>query len=169
MKPSVASVQGQADALVLLKDRANTKPINIAGATGDVTATVGLDLPTGVTAATDTPITVTIHLSSPASTRSVSVGVVPTGARPDRIYTLSTPSVIVTLGGATASLNAFDTTTLVGSVAVGDLDVGAHTIKISVGVPAGITVVAISPFQITVTVTNAPTPPPPPPSASPAI
>ncbi len=163
VKPSVVSVQGQADALALLKGSATTKPISIAGATGDVTVNVGLDLPSGVSSGQVQSISVVVHLASPATTRSVSVGVVPTGARPDRIYTLSTPSVILTLGGATASLNAFDTSTLVGSVSVGDLDVGAHTIKISVGVPAGITVVTISPFQITVTVASAPTPSPPPP------
>ncbi len=166
VKPSVVSVQGQADALALLKGSATTKPISIAGATSDVTVNVGLDLPTGVSSGQVQSISVVVHLASPATTRSVSVGVVPTGARPDRIYTLSTPSVIVTLGGATASLNAFDTSTLVGSVSVGDLDVGAHTIKISVGVPAGITVVTISPFQITVTVASAPTPSPPPAPAS---
>jgi YbbR domain-containing protein len=162
VKPSVVSVQGQADALALLKGSATTKPVSIAGATSDVTVKVDLDLPSGVSSGQVQSISVVVHLASPATTRSVSVGVVPTGARPDRIYTLSTPSVIVTLGGATASLNAFDTSTLVGTVSVGDLDVGAHTIKISVGVPAGITVVTISPFQITVTVASAPTPSPPP-------
>jgi len=169
VKPAVVSVQGQADALALLKGKASTKPISIAGATGDVTVSVGLDLPAGVTADATTKIAVTIHLQSPASTRSVSVGVVPVGARPDRIYTLSTPSVIVTLGGAAASLNAFDTSTLVGAVSVGDLDSGTYNLKISVVLPAGISLVGITPSQITVTITNVatPTPPPPPQSASP--
>jgi hypothetical protein len=70
--------------------------------------------------------------------------------------------VIVTLGGATAALNAFDTSTLVGTVSVGSLDVGSHAVSIAVVVPAGINVVTISPFQITVTVTAAPVPSPPP-------
>ncbi len=38
--PSVVSVRGQADALALLKGKANTKAISIAGATGDVSAKV---------------------------------------------------------------------------------------------------------------------------------
>ena len=163
VKPSIVSVQGQADALALLKGMANTKPISISGATHDVTVNVGLDLPNGVTSDTAS-VSITIHLASPTASRSVSVGVVPAGARSDRIYTLSTPSVIVTLSGATAALNAFDSSTLVGTVSVGSLDVGTHTVNVTVVVPAGINAVTISPAQITVTVASAPTPPP---SASP--
>lgn len=167
MKPSVISVEGQADALALLKGTANTKPIDISGATHDITVNVALDLPKGVSAGATTTVAVTIHLTSPAASRSVSVGVVPAGARSDRIYTLSTPSVIVTLSGATAALNAFDTSTLVGTVSVGSLDVGTHTVNITVVVPAGINAAPISPAQITVTVASVPTPVPSPP-ASPA-
>ena len=160
--PSIVSVRGQADALAQLKGKANTKAISIAGATGDVTAGVTLDLPAGVTSDTTDSIQVVIHLRSPDSTRSVSVGVVPVGARSDRIYTLSTPSVIVTLGGATAALNAFDTSTLVANVSVGSLDVGTHTVAVSITVPPGIKVVAISPLQIVVIVVAPPSPSPSP-------
>jgi YbbR domain-containing protein len=160
VNPSVVAVRGQADALALLKGLANTQSISIAGATGDVSANVDLNLPSGVIADNTGRIAVVVHLQSPSSTRSVSVGVVPAGARSDRIYLLSTPTLTVTLGGATAALNAFDTSTLVGTVSVGDLGVGAHTVGITVAVPSGIKVVAISPQQITVTVTNAPTPSP---------
>jgi YbbR domain-containing protein len=160
LNPSVVAVRGQADALARLKGLANTQSITIAGATGDVSANVDLNLPNGVIADSTGRIAVVVHLQSPGSTRSVSVGVVPAGARSDRIYVLSTPTVTVTLGGATAALNAFDTSTLVGTVSVGDLGVGAHTVGITVAVPSGIKVVAISPQQITVTVTNAPTPSP---------
>ncbi|MGA3030125.1 MAG: CdaR family protein [Candidatus Limnocylindrales bacterium] len=158
--PPVVSVRGQADALALLKGKASTKPISIAGATGDVSVKVNLDLPTGVTSDTTGTIAVVIHLESPPSTRSVTVGIAPDGARPDRIYTLSAPSVIVTLGGATAALNALDTSTLVGSVSVGSLDIGTHTVNVSITVPAGIKAVAISPSQLTVTVSPVPTPSP---------
>jgi YbbR domain-containing protein len=157
--PPVVAVRGQADALALLNGQANTKAISIAGATGDVTASVNLDLPAGVTSDAG-QIAVVIHLQSPQSTRSVSVGVVPTGALPDRIYTLSAPSVTVTLGGATAALNAFDTSTLVGNVAVGDLDVGPHSAAVTLYLPAGIKLVAITPAQIVVTVSNPPSPAP---------
>jgi YbbR domain-containing protein len=155
VSPSVVSVRGQADALAGLKGIANTQAISVSGATADVSAAVTLDLPAGVTAIAPTQITAVVHLQSPAATRSVSVGVAPEGARADRIYTLSTPSVTVTLGGAVAALNAFDTSTLVGSVSVGSLDVGTYTLNVSITVPPGIKVVTVSPAQITVTVSAA--------------
>lgn len=158
--PSVVSVLGQADALALLKGHANTKAISVAGATGDITANAPLNLPAGVTSDTTASITVVIHLSSPSSSRSYSVGVVMTGASPNLVYSLSTPSVIVTLGGATAALNALDTSTLVASVAVTDLGAGAHSVTVTITVPPGITVDAISPGEITVTIANAPSPSP---------
>ena len=112
-----------------------------------------------------TTIAVVVHLQSPSSTRTVKIGLVPNGARPDRIYTLSTPNTTVTLGGATAALNAFDTSTLVGIVSVGNLDPGSHSVVITIYLPSGIKMVAISPAQITVTVAM---PPSPPPTGSPA-
>jgi YbbR domain-containing protein len=165
--PPVVEVQGQADALAQLKGMANTKPISVAGATGDITSITGLDLPAGITASTGAQIQVIIHLKSPDSTRTVSIGIVPTGVSSDLIYTLSTPNVTVTLGGATAALNAFDTSTLTGSVSVAGLAPGKYTVSVSVFLPAGIKIVpgGINPAQITVTVTNPATPAP---SGSPA-
>ena len=40
--------------------------------------------------------------------------------------------MIVTLGGATAALNAFDTSTLVANVSVGSLDVGTFSVTVSI-------------------------------------
>ena len=163
--PPVVSVSGEADALAQLKGMVNTQPISIAGATGDVSIRIALSLPSGVEAPDVTTIAVVVHLQSPSSTRTVTIGLVPDGARSDRIYTLSTPSVTVTLGGATVNLNALDTSTLVGIVSVGNLDPGSHTVVITIYLPSGIKMVAISPAQITVTVDI---PPSPPPSDSPA-
>jgi len=158
--PPVVVVRGQADALAKLKGMANTIAVSVAGATSDVSVNVNLDLPVGVTSDTTGPIAVVVHLQAQTSTRSLTVGVVPEGARSDRVYALSTPGVIVTLGGATAALNALDTSTLVATVSVADLGVGTFTVKVSITVPAGIKVVAISPIQITVTITVAASPGP---------
>jgi YbbR domain-containing protein len=167
VQPPVVLVRGQADALARLAGKASTKAISISGATGDVTAQVDLDLPDGVTADLSTTVTVVVHLRSDPISRSVTIGVAPAGAHSNLVYTLSTPSVVVTLGGATASLNAFDTSTLVGTVFVGDLGVGVHTLSVSVSVPPGIKVVAINPAQITVTITVAVVTPIPSPPATP--
>jgi YbbR domain-containing protein len=165
VNPLVISVSGEADALAALNGAASTQPISIAGATGDVSVKIALNLPTGVEAPDVSTVTVVVHMSSPATTRTVTIGIVPDGARSDRTYALSTPSVTVTLGGAEAALNAFDTSALVGVVSVGSLDPGTYTVQVSVTVPSGIKIVAENPQQITVTVTI---PASPSPSASPS-
>jgi YbbR domain-containing protein len=157
VEPAVVVVRGQADALAGLKGLVNTVAISVAGATADISRTVALDLPSGVGLVTSTQVTIVIHLQSPGATRSVTVGVVPVGARSDRVYALSTPTVTVTLGGAAAALNAFDTSTLVAAVSVGTLDNGTYTLTVSITVPPGIKAVAISPAHVVVTVSMPPT------------
>jgi YbbR domain-containing protein len=171
VSPSVVSVSGNANALATLNGRVNTKPISISGATGDVAVKIDLDLPSGVQTTDATSIDIVIHLTSPEATRSLTIGVVPQGALPDRIYTLSTPSVTVTLGGAQAALDAFDTSTLVGVVSVGDLAPGIYNLTVAVNVPPGLKVVAVNPAVIAVTIEVPPSPSPshspsPSPSAS---
>ena len=167
--PLVVSVSGQANALASLNGAVSTQPISISGATGDVSVKIALDLPPGVEAPDVSTVSVVVHMSSPAKTESLSIGIVPDGARPDRIYVLSTPSVTVTLGGAAAALNAFDTSTLVGIVSVGTLGPGTYTVTVTVTVPPGIKIVSLSPKRVTVTVELPPSPSPSPlPSPSPS-
>jgi YbbR domain-containing protein len=167
--PLLISVSGEADALFNLAGAASTQPISIAGATGDVSTKIALDLPAGVEAPDITTVAVVIHLSSPAATETVAIGIVPDGARPDRVYSFSTLSATVTLGGAAAALNVFDTSSLVGIVSVGPLGPGTYTVQVSVNVPPGIKIVSQNPAQITVTVSLPPSPSPlPSPSSSPA-
>jgi YbbR domain-containing protein len=159
--PPVISVSGQANALSLLNGIAATQPISIRGATGDVTVSVALNLPEGVAALGVTTIKVVVHLESPASTRTLSIGVVLAGARPDRAYTLSTANVNVTIGGATAALNAFDTSSFVATAPVGGLDTGTYPVTLIIDTPPGIKLVPGSITQINVTVSVAPATPVP--------
>jgi YbbR domain-containing protein len=164
VEPAVIEVEGQADALALLNGIVYTKPISIAGATGDVTvANAELDLPSGVTVVNPISVKVVIHLASQQSTRTVSIGIVVSGTSPDLIYGYSSLNATVTIGGATAALNAFDTSTLTGNVSVQGLGPGTYTINVTVAPPAGIKLVAISPIQVTVTITSPATPTPSPP------
>ncbi len=158
--PPVVGVRGQADALAQLQGQAATKSISVAGATGDVSVQVSLNLPAGVEAPGISTVSVVVHLQSPSSSRTVTVGVVPQGARADLIYALSTPSVSVTIGGATAALDAFDTSTLVASASVGDLAVGTHVVPVTIALPPGIKVLAVNPPTVQVTITAPPTPSP---------
>jgi YbbR domain-containing protein len=158
--PPIVGVRGQADALALLHGVAATKGISIAGATADVSVKVALNLPSGVDAPDVTTVSVVVHLQSQGSSRTVTVGVAPDGAHPDLIYTLSTPSITVTIGGATAALDAFDTSTLIATVPVATLDAGVHAVQVSISLPPGIKMLSMNPSTIQVTVTVPATPAP---------
>src|SRR5262249_4197877 len=116
---------------------------------------VGLALPDQVTATGSPQIQVSVTIVQDTGTRSFQVGVGLVGARPDRLYVLSTPSVNVTLGGTIAGLNALDATALVATV-----DVGVHVGPVDFAPTGGLKVVTISPPSISVTVSE--------PSASPS-
>jgi YbbR domain-containing protein len=158
--PPVVGVRGQADALALLHGVAATKGISVAGATADVSVKVALNLPSGVDAPDVTTISIVVHLQSQGSSRTVNVGVAPTGARSDRIYSLSTPSIALTIGGATAALDAFDSSNLVATAPVGDLDAGIHVVQVSISLPPGIKMLSMNPSSIQVSVTVPATPVP---------
>ncbi len=162
VSPQAVAVSGQANALQALDGIAKTEAISISGASSDLTKKVALALPAGVQAQDVTTITVTIHLQSPPSTRTFSVGIVLSGARPDRTYTLSTSNLLVTVGGPTAALNGLDASTLVATASVSGLDSGTHQVTLAVSPPAGISVVSLSVTPITVTVTIGPPPGPSP-------
>lgn len=168
--PLTVSVEGDADALALLA-KADTMPISLSGATRDVTRTVALDLPDGVSPVAVDSVTVTVVLRPIAATRDYSAGLVLSGARDDRTYGLSTDSVIVTLGGTVAALDVLDPRSFALTVDVDGLGAGVHTVRLRVSLPADVKLVAVSPPEVTVTVTlNAPpSPSPSPPSPTPSV
>jgi len=167
VSPVVVSVQGDANALATL-DRADTDPISVSGASTDQTRTVPLDLPDGVDSISGDSVTVTIALRPLAGTRSYTAGIVLSGARDDRTYSLSTASALVTVGGTIAALDGLDPRALAVVADVDGLAPGTHKVKLSVSLPADVKLVAVSPPEVTVVVTQIVSPPPSPgPSASP--
>ena len=98
---------------------------------------------------------------SPA-TRTYSSGIVLSGARDDRTYQLSTDSVLVTVGGTVAALDALDPRVLAVVADVDGLGPGAHKVKLKISLPADVKLVGMSPAEITVTVADAASPSPPP-------
>jgi YbbR domain-containing protein len=148
------SVQGNAANLADIVDL-RTAPISVDGRTADFDVTVGFDLPQGVTVLT--PVTVGVHVPiRPVSvSRTYTAGIVVTGARPDLVYALSVPQALVTIGGSPVDLDRLNVATLSLSAKVDGLDVGSHTVQLSTSLPAGLSVVAISPAAIVVTVSEA--------------
>jgi len=152
--PLVALVAGDADRLAQLT-RVDTETIPMTGVSADETVTVALALPPGVVAVGDQPISVTITIRPVTATRTFNVGLRLVGARSDLTYALGTDRVLVTIGGSTADLDRLIGATLVGEVEVAGLEAGVHELPVTVDVPAGTTLVAISPSTVKVTITNA--------------
>ena len=158
--PQVVLVAGDADQLAQLT-RVDTDPIPMTGISANETVEVGLALPTGVVAVGDETIAVTIKIRPVTATRTFSAGLRLVGARNDLSYTLSTDRVLATIGGSTAELDR-----LVGATLVMDLDVeglkpGVHDVPVTANLPAGTTLVSVTPASVTVTIVEeAPSSPP---------
>jgi YbbR domain-containing protein len=157
--PPVVSIEGDADALAALS-KLDTDPISISGASTDLVRTVPLDLPAGVDSISGDSAAVTIALRPVAATRTYSVGIVLSGARDDRTYSLSSASVLVTVGGTVAALDALDPRTLAVIADVDGLAPGSHKVKLKISLPADVQLVATSPPEVTVGIAENVSPPP---------
>lgn len=162
--PPLVTVEGDATILEALTT-IDTQPLSISGARSDVSGTVGLVLPQGVDTLGSTTVRITATIAATQATRTFSVGIVLSGAQGDRTYALSTDQVLVTLGGTSAALAGLQGDSLVVTADVDGLGAGVHELTLKTTLPAGITLVAVSPAKVAVTVTL---PPPPSPSASPS-
>jgi YbbR domain-containing protein len=169
VNPQVVLVTGDADTLAQL-NAVDTVPIPMTGVSSDETVTVKLALPTGVVQVDDTSIDVTIKIRPVTGTRTFSAGLQLLGANNELAYALSTDRVLVTIGGSTADLDRLSGATLVMDLDVAGLKVGVHDVPVTAVLPAGTTLVAASPANVTVTISaGTPSPSPssgPSPSAS---
>ncbi len=161
--PPVVSVEGDADQLADLS-RIDTVPVSVAGASGSVSIVTGLSLPTGVLALNTANVTVRITLRQVAATRTLAAGVVLAGARSDFVYSLSVDRVLVTLGGTTIDLDRIAGAAFTVSLDVTGLAPGSRATLVTVTLPAGVTLIAVSPQFVTVTAvaSSSPTPGPSP-------
>jgi YbbR domain-containing protein len=151
VQPLVVTVEGDADQLAGLSN-ANTAPMSVDGATSDIATSVGLALPAGVLPIGGDSVRVTITIRQVTATRTFSAGIVLVGSRSDRVYTLSTDRVLVTLGGPIADLDGLQGRSFDVQAAVGGLEPGRHEVPVVAILPAGLDLVAASPPTVTVTV-----------------
>jgi len=160
VEPLVVSVEGDANDLSSL-DTADTAPISISGASSDLITTAALSLPNGVQALGDGTVLVTIRIRPVTATRTFQAGIVLVGARADRVYTLSTDRVLVTIGGSVADLDRLSGATLTVTLDVTGLDVGDHDVQIGANLTTGLALLGASPDPVVVTIaTVAPSPAP---------
>lgn len=164
VNPSAVTVQGDADALSSLT-AIETGSIDLTGATGDLSRVVSLVLPAGITAVGPGTVVVTVHMTAIRASQTFSAGITLSGARDDRLYSLSVDQLLVTLGGTPAALAAVQGQSFSVTVDVDGLAPGIHVVTPTVNLPASLTLVGLAPQTISVTVSI---PPPPASSAPPA-
>jgi YbbR domain-containing protein len=157
--PVAVTVQGDGDQLAGLAS-ADTAPVSVSGATRNISATVALQLPTGVTAIDAQTVIVRVAIEPVTETRTFVAGVRLDGMRQDLVYEAADLSVNLTLFGSTADLDTLGAVPLVVAVNVSDLGPGTHEVTVVPSLPSGVTVAAISPESITVIVTEPPSPTP---------
>jgi YbbR domain-containing protein len=162
VEPAVVTVEGDADDLVAL-ERADTLPISVSGASSDITVSVALALPTGVTALGSDEVSVTVRLRPVTATRTFEAGLQLSGSASELGYALSTDRVLVTIGGSIADLDRLSGATLVLILEVDGLGPGIHDLVPRAELQTGLTVVSLAPGSVVVTITG----PAPSPTASP--
>jgi len=103
-------------------------------------------------------VRVTVAIVARRASRAVEAGLVLTGARRDRVTSLSTPSVVVTLSGEVALLDALEAGgagDLVGEVVVEGLGNGRHEVVVAVRPREGLRVVSVAPDTVVVRISPA--------------
>ncbi len=165
VQPSLVTVEGEADALAGLVSIA-TRPVAISGATTDVEATVGLDLPAGVAALGVDQVRVTIAIRPRTGTRTFEAGAQVVNGAPDLFYRPAIDRVLLTVGGTLEALDAVDPTRIAAILDVATLGPGTIAVPVTARLPAGVTLVSASPPEVSVTVTPVATPAPSPSPAS---
>jgi YbbR domain-containing protein len=158
VNPITIQVEGDANDLAGL-ERADTQPISVSGASSDLVQRISLDLPTGVQVLGDGTVEVTVRLRAVTGTRVFEAGLLLVGASPDRVYSLSTDRVVVTIGGSVVDLNRLSGATLVLSLDVTGLGDGDHKIVPTANLTTGLKLLGVSPSPIVVTIAT-PTPSP---------
>ncbi|MDQ3880022.1 MAG: CdaR family protein, partial [Chloroflexota bacterium] len=158
-EPAVVTVRGDPRTLRDIRNIA-TDPIDIGGITAATEFTTGLAPPAGVTVVDETPITVVVEVRAADGTRTLSVGIICSGAPDGGTCEPAVETVAVTLAGPLAALNDLTAEQATPTVSVAGLPPGVHAVEPSFSLPAGIEVVSVTPTTVDVRVSAAPTPGP---------
>jgi YbbR domain-containing protein len=149
--PLVVLVEGDADQLAELV-RVDTAQIPMTGVSSDRTFNVEVDLPTGVLVVGDSRVSVAITLRAVTATRTFDAGYRLIGAGAGLSYDVDVDRILVTIGGSVADLDRLSGTALVVDLDVAGLGPGIETVTGSLALPAGTTVVSMSPSTVTMTI-----------------
>jgi YbbR domain-containing protein len=162
VNPSTVFVEGDADPLASLA-RVDTEPVSVSGLSETRTFETELALPEGIVPVDAGPVRVTVSFRPITESRSYSVGLQLVGTQPGLVYTPSTSSVLLSVGGNPAALNALSPDATLAQLDVTGLEPGTYDVPVTADLPSGVTLVAASPETVSLTVSAAAAP-----AASPA-
>jgi YbbR domain-containing protein len=154
VEPSAMTVQGDVDALTSLA-RVDTQPVSVSGLSETRTFETQLALPDGIEAVDSGPIQVTVSFRPVTQSRSYTVGLELVGTAPGLAYAPSTSSVLLSVGGSPAALDAMASGTTLARLDVTGLEPGTYDVPVTAQLPEGVTLVAASPATMSVTITAA--------------
>jgi len=159
VEPSTVMLVGDRDALQAITF-VRTVPVDVSGASEDVTQAVGLDLPQGVSPASAQKVTVRASVSPVIGTKTFAVAPnlngIPNG------WQGSANPVNVTVSGPISVLRDMYATDIVVTLDVTGLPAGTHVVAPKVTIPPRTELVTISPEKVSVTIQPSSQPPPTP-------
>lgn len=166
--PQLITLRGEPEILAALSE-VTTESLDLAGATGTEEFAATLVIPEGTRVPTGGPSTVTVTATIVASTatRTFASGVVCDGVSAGWACLPNQEQASVTVSGPSTTLAGLAATDVIAIVDVSGRAAGQHNIQAQIGpLPAGVTLVSVSPAVVPVTLrspaTPAPTPSPAP-------
>ncbi|MEA2623881.1 MAG: hypothetical protein QOH61_2791 [Chloroflexota bacterium] len=153
--PVSVTVSGEAPTVERLGGIA-TMPVDLGGRDAGFSLQVALDLPPEVTVDGATTVRVQVAFQIRQASRSIEVAVEVRGTRSDLIYDIARPSVLVTLSGPAAALDALQPGDVHALLQLFSLGEGVHQVPVEVDAPADLAVGTISPAEVTVDIRTAP-------------
>lgn len=157
--PNVVVFSGDPQQLIGLPGYIETKPVDLSGATSDITATVPLNMPSGISVVNDKKAVVHIGITPIISRLSLVLPVTVTNVAPGLEAQITQTEVSVVLAGPVPLLNSLKPDQMSVVLDMTGKDIGEYQMAPEVAsLPAGLTTESITSSPISVTLVKAPTP-----------
>lgn len=128
----------------------STKPFDVSGASGDVTAMIEPDLPGGVSLARRQGFIVRVYVSAVESSEIIRVAPSIKGLEPGRQSAISPSFIEVTVSGAMPFLSTLKPQDIKVVADATGLVTGTHSVSPTVSIPSGLRLDSLRPAQVTV-------------------
>ena len=160
-EPSVVTLRGAPEVLAAIGE-VLTEPISLAGTNATLRATGTLVLPEGARLADPAAAepTILVQIRESIGNRTLVLGLVCTGAPSGSACLPGIGQVAATVSGTLTDLDGLDVANLTAVLDVSGQGPGDHLVQPTVTLPAGVSLLTISPISVTVTIVPPATPAP---------